>query len=209
MTDWTFFADADASCAEVTLEPGVFRGEHVRNIGPAVRFHDGAGGVAVEAADKEALIAAFEAILERIKAEPDPAPDAKCRFCGRAIRYPNTEDGPVWVHRPFETDEVRSDDWTDECMDEVGEPLELADMPYYSSGRYVLAQPATNPEASPQVGDQVLDMHAINEDYPELDQVAMVWEVQYTGQVALDNDHLRTPDQLLVIERYVPEAPAL
>jgi hypothetical protein len=208
MTDWTFFADAAADSALISLEPGVFRGELVRNDGAAVCFNDGAGGVAVVAADKEALIKEFETILERIKELPDPAPDAKCRFCGRAIRYPNAYDGPVWLHRPFETDEVRSDDWTEECMDEVGEPLELADMPHYSSGRYVLAQPATDPEAVPQVGDQVLDMHAINEEYPELAQVAVVWEVQYSGQIALDNDHLRTPDQLLVIERHVPEVPA-
>lgn len=208
MTDWTFFADAAAESALISLEPGVFRGELVRNDGPAVCFNDGAGGVAVVAADKEALIRAFETILEDIKALPDPAPDAKCRNCGRAIRYPNAYDGPVWLHRPFETDHVMSDDWTEECLDEDGDPLTKPGTPHFPEGHPVTAEPASDPEASPQVGDQVLDMYAIDEDYPEVAQVAMVWDVQYSGQVALDNDHLRTPDQLLVIERYVPEVPA-
>jgi len=193
MTDWTYFANADAS-AYVTLEPGVFRGESMRNNGPAVRFDDGAGGVAVVAADRAALIEAFEAILERIKSQPEPAPDAKCKHCGRAIRYPNAYDGPEWLHRPFLLENLTSDDWTAECLNEDGAPM------LTPGGDYIEAEPATDPDAVAKPGDQVLDLYMIREDGPELDRVVVVSDV--VPAAVLDNNRVRPLDELEVIERY-------
>lgn len=190
MTDWTLFADAEDSI--VSLEPGVFRGEGLRNNGPAVLFKNGSGGVAVVAPDKATLVTALRNALSRIEALPEPAPDSTCRNCGHAIRYPNTENGAYWVHRPFTSRWVNFEDWEQDCSNDEGD--------YVMNRHHVLmAQPASDAQAIAQPGDLVIDMYAVEQDYPEVDQVRRVWEVQPGGVIVLDNDHLRRPEQVLVL----------
>jgi hypothetical protein len=187
------FVDADG--AIVTLDAGVFDCEDQRNDGPAVLFGD---GTILTAPDKAALIAAFEDVLAQIRRHPDPAPDTECRNCAYPIRYPNTENGPAWVHRPGGP----FNGWWYECLDEDGDYFQL------ENGNVLTAEPASDPEAIAQPGDLVLDMHAVEMEYPELDQVVRVWEVMSSGHLTLANDHVRTPSDLLVLTPHVPEVDA-
>lgn len=206
MSNTVYFAQLEG--ADMTMEPGAFDGGEYRNDGPALWLDDGSGGIIAECADRKTMIRVLTELLDAAKAIPEPAPDAKCRNCGRAIRFLESRSGDTeWLHRPFTLPGLASESFTDECLDEDGDPLTKPGTPHFPEGHPFTAEPASDPEASPQRGDQVIDMHAANEE-PEGNHLAVVWEIQYGGQVALDNDHLRTPDQLLVIERHVPEVPA-
>lgn len=198
MSNTVYFAQLAG--ADMTMEPGAFDGGEYRNDGPALWLDDGSGGVIAECADRESMIEILTDLLERAKAMPEPAPDAECRNCGRAIRYLEDRSGDTqWLHRPFTLPGLTSDEFTDECLDEDGDPLTKSGTEPTEWHPFT-AEPASDPEASPQPGDQVLDMREPDEDHPRV-----VWEIQYGGQVALDNDHVRTPDELLVITRHVPE----
>jgi hypothetical protein len=201
--DYPYWGNIDA--ADVTLEPGVFQGENVRNNGPAVWFDDGSGGLIVEAKDKASLISSLTDILDRVKALPDPLPDAKCKHCGRGIRWVPERDGEMlWRHRPyvveFEPGKFRGpDDWVEECDDADGNEMRVPGP--FSEGRWVTAWPETT-DATPKVGDQVVDMTDADPEDESLATIAVVTGKEIGGVYELDSEYAAVGEALRVIVRH-------
>jgi hypothetical protein len=208
MTDWPYWAKIEN--AQITLEPGAWQGEiDVRNDGPALWFDDGSGGVIVEAKDKEELVATLKTILDRVEEMPDPVPDAACKHCGRAIRWvPEGDDAMIWLHKP--TIHIRADGgrfigssaWDQVCTDEHGEEMGTPSNPAVP----VTAWPAIT-DATPRVGDQVLDIGMVDDD--DLEDVADVGIVTSTRgrRFILDWDGVtHRAEELRVVALYEEQA---